>query len=143
MMKRWIPIKFGGPSLNEVKKMAKPMYVRFEQPKDVTDKVFQLADAVRESGKMRKGTNEVTKLVERGDAAMVIMAEDVSPEEILAHMPILCEEKGVPYAYVPSKADLGKAAGMEKPTASIAIIDIGKGKPMLDEIAAAVKALKQ
>jgi large subunit ribosomal protein L7Ae len=109
----------------------------------VTDKVFQLADAVRESGKMRKGTNEVTKLVERGDAAMVIMAEDVSPEEILAHMPILCEEKNVPYAYVTTKAELGKAAGMEKPTASVAIIDVGKGKPILDEIAAAVKALKQ
>jgi large subunit ribosomal protein L7Ae len=101
--------------------MAKPMYVRFEQPKEITDKVFALADAVRESGKMRKGTNEVTKLVERGDAQMVIMAEDVSPEEILAHMPILCDEKNVPYAYVASKADLGKAAGMEKPTASVAI----------------------
>lgn len=123
--------------------MAKPMYVRFEQPKEITDKVFQLADMVRESGKMRKGTNEVTKLVERGDAQMVIMAEDVSPEEILAHMPILCDEKNVPYAYVASKAELGKAAGMEKPTASVAIIDLGKGKPMLDEIVAAVKALKQ
>ncbi len=123
--------------------MAKPMYVRFEQPNEVTEKVFALAEAVRESGKMRKGTNEVTKLVERGDALMVIMAEDVSPEEILAHMPILCEEKGVPYAYIPAKADLGKAAGMEKPTASVAIIDVGKGKPILDEIAAAVKALKQ
>ena len=49
----------------------------------------------------------------------------------------------MPYAYVASKADLGKAAGMEKPTASVAIIDLGKGKPMLDEIVAAVKALKQ
>jgi len=123
--------------------MAKAMYVRFEQPKDVTDKVFQLADMVRESGKMRKGTNEVTKLVERGDASMVIMAEDVEPAEILAHMPVLCDEKNVPYAYVPSKADLGKAAGMEKPTASVAIIDVGKGKPLMDEITAALKALKQ
>jgi large subunit ribosomal protein L7Ae len=123
--------------------MAKAMYVRFEQPKDITDKIFQLADLVRESGKMRKGTNEVTKLVERGDASMVIMAEDVEPAEILAHMPVLCDEKNVPYAYVPSKADLGKAAGMEKPTASVAIIDVGKGKPLMDEIAAALKALKQ
>ena len=123
--------------------MAKAMYVRFEQPKDITDKVFQLTDLVRESGKMRKGTNEVTKLVERGDASMVIMAEDVEPAEILAHMPVLCDEKNVPYAYVPSKADLGKAAGMEKPTASVAIIDVGKGKPLMDEIAAALKALKQ
>ena len=123
--------------------MAKAMYVRFEQPKDITDKIFQLADLVRESGKMRKGTNEVTKLVERGDASMVIMAEDVEPAEILAHMPVLCDEKNVPYAYVPSKADLGKAAGMEKPTASVAIIDVGKGKPLMEEIAAALKALKQ
>src|SRR3989442_668687 len=100
--------------------MAKPMYVRFEMPKELVDKTYQSIELAKESGKVRKGTNEVTKLVERGEAQFVVMAEDVQPEEILAHMPLLCEEKGVPYAYVPSKQELGVAVGLGKATASIA-----------------------
>jgi large subunit ribosomal protein L7Ae len=123
--------------------MAKPIYVRFETPKELVDKAYQVVELARDSGKLRKGTNEVTKLVERGEAQMVVMAEDVTPEEILAHMPLLCEEKAVPYAYVPSKQELGVAAGLGKATASVAVLDPGKGKPMLDELAAKARALKK
>ncbi|MDR0888160.1 MAG: 50S ribosomal protein L7Ae [Candidatus Methanoplasma sp.] len=119
------------------------VFVKFETPKELSDKAYSVAEIAREGGKIKKGTNEVTKAVERGDAAIVIMAVDVNPPEILAHLPALCEERNVPYVYVPSKAELGNSIGLEKPTASIAITDVGKGKPILDEIAAAVKALKQ
>src|SRR5256712_6579059 len=111
--------------------MAKAIYVRFELPKDLTDKVYQVVEIAKESGKIRKGTNEVTKLVERGEAQFVVMAEDVQPEEILAHMPLLCEEKGVPYAYVPSKQELGVAVGRGQATASIALLDPGKAEAPL------------
>jgi len=121
--------------------MAKPIYVRFETPKELADKTYQLVELARDSGKLRKGTNEVTKLVERGEAAFVVMAEDVQPEEILAHMPLLCEEKGVPYAYVPSKQELGVATGLNKATASTAIIDPGKGKPLMDDVANKLRQL--
>lgn len=123
--------------------MTKPMYVRFETPKELVDKTYQAVELVRDSGKLRKGTNEVTKLVERGDAQFVVMAEDVQPEEILAHMPLLCEEKGIPYAYVPSKQELGVAAGLGKATASTAILDPGKAKPLLDDLASKLRALKK
>ncbi|TLZ53289.1 MAG: 50S ribosomal protein L7ae [Methanobacteriota archaeon] len=123
--------------------MAKPIYVRYETPKELVDKAYQVVELARDSGKLRKGTNEVTKLVERGEAQLVVMAEDVTPEEILAHMPLLCEEKGIPYAYVPSKQELGVAAGLGKATASCAVLDPGKGKPMLDELAAKMRALKK
>ncbi|HKZ90279.1 MAG TPA: 50S ribosomal protein L7Ae [Thermoplasmata archaeon] len=123
--------------------MAKPMYVRFEVPKDLADKTYQAVELVRDSGKLRKGTNEVTKLVERGDAQFVVMAEDVQPEEILAHMPLLCEEKGVPYGYVPSKQELGVAAGLGKATASAAILEPGKAKPLLDELVGKIRSLKK
>src|SRR5947209_19368685 len=114
--------------------MAKDIYVRFELPKDLTDKVYQVVEIAKESGKIRKGTNEVTKLVERGEAQFVVMAEDVQREEILAHMPLLCEEKGVPYAYVPSKQELGVAVGLGRATASIAILDPGKAKPTIEDV---------
>ena len=118
------------------------VFVKFETPKELSDKAYSLAEMARDGGKIKKGTNEVTKAVERGAAAIVIMACDVEPPEILAHMPALCEERNVPYVYVPSKAELGSAIGLDKPTASIAIMDVGKGKALCDEIAQATQALK-
>ncbi len=118
------------------------VFVKFETPKELSDKAYSLAEMARDGGKIKKGTNEVTKAVERGEALMVIMAEDVEPAEILAHMPALCDDRSVPYVYVPAKIELGSAIGLEKPTASIAITDAGKGKALCDEIAAAVKSLK-
>lgn len=122
--------------------MGRPIYVRFDTPKELYDKVYQVVEAARDSGKVRKGTNEVTKLVERGEALFVVMAEDVAPEEILAHMPLLCEEREVPYAYVPSKQELGVAAGLGKSTASCCVVDPGKGKPLLKELSAKTTELR-
>ncbi|HIJ00612.1 MAG: large subunit ribosomal protein L7Ae [Candidatus Methanomethylophilaceae archaeon] len=118
------------------------IYVKYETPKELAEKTYTLVETARETGKIKKGSNEVTKVVERGEAALVVMATDVDPPEILAHMPLLCEERKIPYAYVPSKAELGNATGLEKPTASIAILDVGRGKPLYDEIVKAVEALK-
>ena len=123
--------------------MAKAMYVRFEISKELADKVFQLVELARDTGKVKKGSNEVTKLVEKGAANFVVMAEDVQPEEILAHMPLLCEEKNIPYGYVPSKQELGIACGLEKPTASVAITSVGKGKALLEEVTKAMAELKK
>ena len=123
--------------------MAKPLYVRFETPKEVADNIYHLVEAVRDTGKLKRGTNEVTKIVERGEAKFVIMAEDVQPPEILAHIPLLCEEKTVPYGYVASKQELGFACGLEKPTASVAIIDAGKSKPQLDSLLEQLRNLKK
>jgi len=123
--------------------MAKPIYVRFETPKELVEKTYQLVEVVRDTGKLKKGTNEVTKMIERGEASLVVMAEDVTPEEILAHMPVLCEDKDVPYTYVPSKQELGVACGLGKATASIAVLDPGKGKALLDDVASAVRSIKK
>lgn len=124
--------------------MVKNIYVRFDMPKDLVDKTYEVVELARDFGKVRKGVNEVTKLVERGTASFVIMAEDVQPPEILAHMPILCEEKNVIYAYVPSKQELGVASGLKVSTASVAIIDPGKkGKPVLDDLISKIKSVRK
>lgn len=123
--------------------MAKPMYVRFETEKDMIDKIYQLVELARDTGKVRKGSNEVTKLVEKNATVFVVMSEDVQPEEILAHMPLLCDEKKIPFGYVPSKQELGIASGLEKPTASVAITDPGKGKPLLEELSKAIGSLRK
>ncbi len=119
-----------------------PMYVKFEMPEELVKKVYEAVEKARDSGKVKKGTNETTKAVERGEAKLVVMATDVSPEEILAHMPYLCDEKGVPYAYVPSKEELGRAAGLEVAAASVAIVEEGDAKAIVEEIVKKVQEIK-
>ncbi|MCY0873543.1 MAG: 50S ribosomal protein L7Ae [Acidianus infernus] len=114
--------------------MSKPSYVKFEVPQDLVDKALEVLKKAKESGKIKKGTNETTKAVERGQAKLVYIAEDVQPEEIVAHLPGLCEEKKVPYIYVPSKKALGEACGLQVAAASAAIIDPGEAKDALDEV---------
>ena len=111
-----------------------PRYVTFQVPEEVQEKVLQLVELARTTGKIKKGTNETTKAVERGQAKLVIIAENVSPEEIVLHLPKLCEEKKVPYIFVKSKEELGKACGIEVSAASACIIEIGEGKKLFDEI---------
>ena len=120
-----------------------PIYVRFETPKELSNKILEVVEKVKESGKICKGTNEVTKQVERGLAKLVVMAEDVSPEEILAHMPLLCEEKEVPYCYVPTREELGNTIELEVGSAAVAIIDPGKEKELLSNIIEEIRGLKE
>ena len=118
-------------------------YVKFELSKELSEKTYEAVEKARDTGKTRKGVNEVTKAIERGIAKLVVMAEDVEPEEVLMHIPVLCEEKRIPYSYVPSKAELGKAAGIEVPTSSVAIVQEGDSKKQIEEIARRTQALKK
>ena len=104
------------------------VHVRFKTPGDVADQTYELVQEVAKGGRLKKGSNEVTKAAERGQAKLVIMAEDVNPPELLAHIPLICEEKSIPYAYVPSQEFLAKESGMSTGarTASIAIVDVGR-----------------
>lgn len=105
------------------------VHVRFETPEDVETAVYALVQEASKSGAIKKGSNEVTKAAERGNAKIIIMAEDVNPPELLAHIPMICEEKDIPYAYVGSQEYLAKECGMPNnvKTASIAVMDVGKG----------------
>lgn len=120
----------------------KPFYVRFIVPPELAEKAYQALSVARETGRIKKGTNETTKAVERGLAKLVFIAEDVDPPEIVAHLPLLCDEKKIPYVYVPSKRDLGKAAGLEVAAASVCIIDPGKAEQLVEEIAREVQEIK-
>jgi len=111
-----------------------PKYVDIEMPKDLVPQVLEMLSVAKESGKVKKGINETTKAIERKTAQLVIVAEDVTPEEIVIHIPMLCKEKGVPYAFVPAKAELGKAIGLKVPTASVAVENAGGATEKLQDI---------
>jgi large subunit ribosomal protein L7Ae len=103
-------------------------------PKEIADKALQVVEMAKSSGKLRKGINEATKAIEHGGVALLVMAQDIEPPEIVMHLPALCDEKKVPYVYVPSKIELGRAAGLDVPCAAIAVVDVGEGKNIIKEL---------
>ena len=121
---------------------AKSFYVAFETPEDLINPIYE---AIREgvaSGKVKKGTNEVTKSVERTTAKLVVIAEDVDPPEVVAHLPLICDEHHTPYAFVPSQQELGKALGLETKSAAAAILDAGDAKHIVDQVIESLAAVR-
>lgn len=121
----------------------KSVYVRFQVPKDAADKAYQLLQVAKDTGKLRKGTNESTKAIERGIAKLVLIAEDVEPPQVVAHLPILCDERRIPYLYVPSKLELGKSAGLDVGSAAISVVEPGDGAQSLKELTKVFDNLKK
>jgi len=104
---------------------------------------YEIVEIARKTGKVDKGTNEVTKAIERGQAKLVVIAEDVQPKEIVQHLPALCEEKGIPFVIVDSKKKLGVAVGINAASASVAIIDEGDAAGSIAELAKMPKKKKE
>lgn len=102
-----------------------------ELSEEQVEEVYNLIEVARSTGKIRKGTNEVTKAIERSKAVLAVYAKDASPAEIIMHIGPLSAEKQIPAVAVPSKEELGTAAGLQVGTASIAIVDAGEGKDRL------------
>ena len=92
---------------------------------NMTD-AYEIIEKIRKEGKIEKGTNEVTKAIERGTAKLVVFASDVEPKEIVKHLPVLCKEKNVPCKEVDSKKKLGVAVGLSVAASSIVVTDTGK-----------------
>ena len=69
----------------------------------LTTKILNLAQQATNYKQLKKGANEATKALNRGQAEFVILASDAEPLEILLHIPLLCEDKNVPYVFVQSK----------------------------------------
>ena len=112
----------------------KPYFVKFETPKEVEEAAYEVLRQASRTGKVRKGTNETTKAVERGLAKLVIIAEDVQPPEVVAHLPIICDERKIPYVFVSSKDQIGPAIGIDVSAAAVAVTEPGEGQQILDQV---------
>src|SRR5512136_1583930 len=123
--------------------MSKPFYVKYEAPKEVVDAAYEALTIASKSGNVRKGTNEATKAVERAQAKLVVIAEDVDPPEVIAHLPILCDERKIPYVFVPSKDKLGTAVGIDVPCASACILKEGDAAGLIKEIITRLEQIKR
>jgi large subunit ribosomal protein L7Ae len=123
--------------------MSKPFYVKINVPKELAEAAYEALQIARDTGKIRKGTNETTKAVERGIAKLVVIAENAEPPEVVAHLPLLCEERKIVYVYVPDKNQLGSSIGIDVPAASACIVEPGNSGALIEEIATRLEALKK
>jgi large subunit ribosomal protein L7Ae len=111
-------------STSEVKTMA-----------ETAEKLYEAIEVAKATGKIKKGANEVTKSIEKGEAKLVLYAKDVQPAEITMHIPLLAKEKGILCFEVPSKEELGAAAGLPVGTTAVAIIQEGDAKNAIKDLA--------
>jgi large subunit ribosomal protein L7Ae len=122
--------------------MSKPFYVKYEVPKEIADAAYEALQIAAKTGLVRKGTNETTKSIERAQAKLVIIAEDVDPPEVVAHLPLLCDERKIPYLFVPTKEQIGKAIGIDVPAAAACIVKEGDATGLIKEITTRIEQIK-
>ncbi len=120
---------------------SKPFYVRFNVPKEIAEAAYEALKIASDTGKIRKGVNETTKSVERGRAKLVVMAENVDPTEVVAHLPLLCEERKTPYVYVPDKRRIGEAVGLGVNASAASIEEVGEAKALIEEIVSKLRGM--
>ncbi len=117
-------------------------YIKFSVGKELKEQQLELIEKAKKTGKVSVGVNETTKAIERGKAKIIFIAEDVSPQELVMHLPLLCQEKNIPFSYVSTKKELGEKTGIGVGTASIAVIEEGNAKKELESIIKKLKELK-
>ena len=101
--------------------------------KEQIENAYEAIALAKKTGKIKKGINEVTKILERGQAKFVAIAKDVNPPEIIMHIPPLCEEKNAPLVIVTSKEELGASAGLQVGTTAVAIVQEGDAKDIIQK----------
>ncbi|GAB1869983.1 NHP2-like protein 1 [Camponotus japonicus] len=99
----------------------------------LTTKILSLIQQAMSYGQLKKGANESTKSLNRGLSEFIVMAADAQPLEILLHLPLLCEDKNVPYVFVRSKQALGRACGVSRPVVACSIT-INEGSQLKSQI---------
>lgn len=105
-----------------------------ETPKELVPQILEMLSMAKDSGKIKKGVNETTKSIERKTAKLVVVAGDVTPEEIVIHIPMLCKENSIAYAFVPTKKELGGSVGIAVGTSAVAVENAGGANERLQDI---------
>ncbi|MFA5331502.1 MAG: 50S ribosomal protein L7Ae [Methanoregula sp.] len=116
-------------------------YVKTEAPEELQNKALEALEVARDTGKIKKGSNEATKAIERSAALLVLIGADVEPAEIVMHLAPLCEEKKIPYIFINKQNDIGAASGLDVGSAAAAIVKPGKAKEVVDDLAKQLVAL--
>lgn len=83
------------------------------------DKILKLTRHLNREKNLRRGVKDVVKAIKKGGKGIVIMAADVSPVDVISHIPVMCENAHIPYVFVRSRMELGIASETKKPTSVV------------------------
>jgi len=120
--------------------------------KKLNKKALKLVKQAAKSKQLKRGVKEVVKALRKGSKGLCLIAGDISPIDVITHVPILCEEANVPYVYVPSKEELGTAGATKRPTSCMLILPVppksagaadGQPSKMSDEFEEIVKEVNE
>lgn len=99
--------------------------------RELTVQILELIEIGKTHNQLKKGANETSKIINKGYADLVVIAVDSDPIEIVLHLPLLCEDKNIPYVFIDNKKALGKACGLSR---SVVACGIPRGiDPILNE----------
>lgn len=104
--------------------------------------ILDLTQQAANYKQLKKGANEATKTLNRGITEFIVMAADAEPLEILLHLPLLCEDKNVPYVFVSSKQALGRACGVSRPVIACSVLS-NEGSQLKSQIETLRNAIEQ
>ena len=90
---------------------------------------------------LKRGVKEVVKALRKSPVpspnspnplpnGVIVLAGDISPMDVISHIPVLCEDHGIPYVFVTSRAELGNSAATKRPTSVVMVVpkSAAKGK---------------
>ncbi|MCD7468664.1 hypothetical protein HAX54_007056 [Datura stramonium] len=90
--------------------------------KKLSKRTFKLVRRATEHKCLKRGVKEVVKSIRRGHKGLCVIAGNISPIDVITHVPLLCEEADIPYIYVPSKEDLASAGATKRPTCCVLVL---------------------
>ncbi|KAH9504078.1 RNA binding protein snu13 [Bulinus truncatus] len=108
----------------------------------LTEQILELVQQASNYKQLKKGANEATKTLNRGLAEFIVLTADAEPIEILLHLPLLCEDKNVPYIFVRSKQALGRACGVSRPVIACSVIQ-KEGSQLRNQIQAIQRSIER
>ena len=88
----------------------------------LASKLLKLTKKLAAVKLIRRGVKEVNKVFRKEEKGICIIAGDVSPIDVVSHIPVCCEKNGIPYVFVPSRELLGECAGTKRPTSVVVLL---------------------
>ncbi|KAJ3802758.1 RNA-binding protein [Lentinula aff. detonsa] len=109
--------------LEELSPLAKPL-----AQKKFLKKIHKTIKKASKARQVKRGVKEVVKGIRKGEKGLLVLAADISPIDIISHLPVLSEEAQIPYVFVTSKEELGFASSTKRPTSCVMICPDQKKK---------------
>ncbi|TFY83614.1 hypothetical protein EWM64_g406 [Hericium alpestre] len=89
--------------------------------KKLLKKLHKTIKKASKARQVKRGVKEVAKGIRKGEKGLLILAADITPIDIISHLPVMSEEAQIPYVFVSSKEELGHASATKRPTSCVMV----------------------